>query len=154
MQSLRVRVVTAIVVRHASGHNEWPLEATHYVVTATFTDGTTRVTTGELGSPPQTAPITVNFNAANQNQLPAGGTVQAEMLNPFITVAALIVGFAQMVFLFNLAWSLFNGKESGGKGSGTDAGSTTGAKESKSPAPAASSSSGTGSSTGSKAAGS
>ena len=35
-------------------------------------------------------------------------------LNEFITVMALIVGFAQMVFLFNLIWSLRNGKESGG----------------------------------------
>ena len=31
-------------------------------------------------------------------------------LNAFITVAALIVGFAQMVFLFNLIWSLVKGK--------------------------------------------
>jgi cytochrome c oxidase subunit 1 len=37
----------------------------------------------------------------------------AATLNEFITVAALIVGFAQMVFLFNLAWSLFNGKKAG-----------------------------------------
>ena len=35
-------------------------------------------------------------------------------LNAFITVAALIVGFAQMVFLFNLIWSLFKGKAAGG----------------------------------------
>ena len=35
-------------------------------------------------------------------------------LNAFITVMALIVGFAQMVFLFNLAWSLFRGRPSGG----------------------------------------
>lgn len=35
-------------------------------------------------------------------------------LNSFISVAALIVGFAQMVFLFNLVWSLRNGRESGG----------------------------------------
>ena len=35
-------------------------------------------------------------------------------LNSFITVTALIVGFAQMVFMFNLFWSLKNGKESGG----------------------------------------
>ncbi len=34
-------------------------------------------------------------------------------LNAFITVAALIVGFAQIVFLFNLAWSLRRGKEAG-----------------------------------------
>src|SRR5215207_8836276 len=37
----------------------------------------------------------------------------AETLNAFISVAAFIVGFAQMVFLFNLIWSLFRGKESG-----------------------------------------
>ena len=30
---------------------------------------------------------------------------------PFMSVAALIVGFAQLVFLFNLIWSLFKGKE-------------------------------------------
>jgi cytochrome c oxidase subunit I len=34
-------------------------------------------------------------------------------LNAFITVAALIVGFAQMVFLFNLFWSLRYGREAG-----------------------------------------
>jgi cytochrome c oxidase subunit 1 len=38
----------------------------------------------------------------------------AATLNAFISVAALIVGFAQMVFLFNLIWSLFNGKHAGG----------------------------------------
>ena len=38
----------------------------------------------------------------------------AQTLNAFITVAALIVGVAQMVFLFNLVWSLFKGKASGG----------------------------------------
>ena len=37
----------------------------------------------------------------------------AATLNAFISVMALIVGFAQMVFLFNLAWSLRRGKESG-----------------------------------------
>src|SRR5215216_779848 len=37
----------------------------------------------------------------------------AETLNAFISIAAFIVGFAQMVFLFNLVWSLFRGKESG-----------------------------------------
>jgi cytochrome c oxidase subunit 1 len=37
----------------------------------------------------------------------------AAALNIFITVAALTVGFAQMVFLFNLIWSLFKGKEAG-----------------------------------------
>jgi len=35
-------------------------------------------------------------------------------LNQYITIAALIVGAAQMVFLFNLVWSLFKGKEAGG----------------------------------------
>ena len=35
-------------------------------------------------------------------------------LNAFITVAALIVGFAQMVFLFNMFWSLRHGKDAGG----------------------------------------
>jgi cytochrome c oxidase subunit 1 len=34
----------------------------------------------------------------------------AATLNAFITVAALIVGFAQVVFIFNLVWSLFKGK--------------------------------------------
>src|SRR3954462_13501760 len=38
----------------------------------------------------------------------------AASLNVFITVAALIVGAAQMVFLFNLVWSLSRGKEAGG----------------------------------------
>ncbi len=37
----------------------------------------------------------------------------AHTLNVFITVAALIVGIAQMVFLFNLVWSLFKGKPAG-----------------------------------------
>src|ERR1700726_1909948 len=37
----------------------------------------------------------------------------AATLNIFITAAALTVGFAQMVFLFNLIWSLFNGKPAG-----------------------------------------
>ncbi len=35
-------------------------------------------------------------------------------LNAFISVVALIVGFAQVVFMFNLFWSLRNGKEAGG----------------------------------------
>ncbi len=35
-------------------------------------------------------------------------------LNAFITVVALIVGFAQMVFLFNMLWSLRYGREAGG----------------------------------------
>jgi cytochrome c oxidase subunit 1 len=38
----------------------------------------------------------------------------AHTLNEFITVAALIVGAAQVLFLFNLGWSLFRGKPSGG----------------------------------------
>jgi cytochrome c oxidase subunit 1 len=38
----------------------------------------------------------------------------AQDLNAFITVAALIVGLAQLVFLFNLFWSLRYGKEAGG----------------------------------------
>src|SRR5467141_4142932 len=36
----------------------------------------------------------------------------AHQLNAFITVVALTVGFAQMVFLFNLVWSLFKGRPS------------------------------------------
>ncbi|MQB41023.1 cytochrome c oxidase subunit I [Rhizobium sp. ICMP 5592] len=38
----------------------------------------------------------------------------AHTLNMFITVAALIVGAAQILFLFNLAWSLRWGKQAGG----------------------------------------
>jgi len=38
----------------------------------------------------------------------------AHTLNAFITVVALTVGFAQLVFLFNLVWSLFKGRPSGG----------------------------------------
>ena len=34
-------------------------------------------------------------------------------LNVFITVAALVVGAAQMLFFFNLVWSLFRGRPSG-----------------------------------------
>jgi cytochrome c oxidase subunit 1 len=37
-----------------------------------------------------------------------------ETLNIFITVVALIVGAAQLLFLFNLAWSLKRGQPSGG----------------------------------------
>jgi len=37
----------------------------------------------------------------------------AATLNEFITIAALIVGFAQMVFLYNLITSVFWGKEAG-----------------------------------------
>jgi cytochrome c oxidase subunit 1 len=35
-------------------------------------------------------------------------------LNAFISVMALIVGAAQIVFLFNLVWSLRHGREAGG----------------------------------------
>ncbi|MEW9804771.1 cytochrome c oxidase subunit I [Mesorhizobium sp. ZMM04-5] len=35
-------------------------------------------------------------------------------LNAFISVAAFVVGFAQLVFLFNLFWSLRHGREAGG----------------------------------------
>jgi len=38
----------------------------------------------------------------------------AQTLNALITVVALIVGFAQLVFLFNLAWSAFKGRLAGG----------------------------------------
>jgi len=38
----------------------------------------------------------------------------AQMLNQWITIAALIVGVAQFLYLFNLVWSLKYGKESGG----------------------------------------
>ncbi len=34
----------------------------------------------------------------------------AETLNAFVTVTALVVGFAQMVFLFNLVWSAYKGR--------------------------------------------
>ena len=37
-------------------------------------------------------------------------TTPVHGLNAFITIAALIVGFAQMVFLFNLVWSLRHGR--------------------------------------------
>ncbi|MBV8704875.1 MAG: hypothetical protein JO118_14325, partial [Acetobacteraceae bacterium] len=78
---LEVKATRAIDARWTlkpdPGHfGVWPRRATHYVVTAAFTDGTTRVATGEMGPPPQTDPITATFNAANKNQLPAGGTVQ------------------------------------------------------------------------------
>jgi cytochrome c oxidase subunit 1 len=38
----------------------------------------------------------------------------AQTLNEAITIAALIVGAVQVVFLYNLFWSYFNGKPSGG----------------------------------------
>ena len=37
-----------------------------------------------------------------------------QSLNAGITVAALVVGAAQLLFVFNLVWSVFKGKESGG----------------------------------------
>jgi cytochrome c oxidase subunit I len=37
----------------------------------------------------------------------------AKDLNAFITIAAIFVALAQLVFLFNLAWSYFKGRESG-----------------------------------------
>jgi hypothetical protein len=59
----------------AQHQNTWPLEATSYSVTATFTDGTTRITTGQMGESPQYGPLTVSFSADAGNALPAGGTV-------------------------------------------------------------------------------
>jgi hypothetical protein len=53
----------------------WPLEATHFQVDATFTDGTTRSTTGAMTGSPQTGPITVTFDGRASNRLPAGGVV-------------------------------------------------------------------------------
>ncbi|MNZ50006.1 Alternative cytochrome c oxidase subunit 1 [compost metagenome] len=38
----------------------------------------------------------------------------AHDLNAIITIAALLVGTSQLLFLFNLAWSLFKGRPSGG----------------------------------------
>jgi cytochrome c oxidase subunit 1 len=38
----------------------------------------------------------------------------AHTLNIFITIMALVVGASQMIFLFNLAWSLSRGRASGG----------------------------------------
>ena len=35
----------------------------------------------------------------------------AETLNAFITVVALIVGFAQVVFIFNMVWSAYKGRQ-------------------------------------------
>jgi cytochrome c oxidase subunit 1 len=37
----------------------------------------------------------------------------AATLNAFVSVVALIVGFAQLVFFFNMAWSVFKGKRAG-----------------------------------------
>ncbi|MDW6025807.1 cytochrome c oxidase subunit I [Mesorhizobium sp. BAC0120] len=38
----------------------------------------------------------------------------AHTLNAFISIMAFIVGFAQLVFLFNLIWSIRHGREAGG----------------------------------------
>jgi cytochrome c oxidase subunit I len=38
----------------------------------------------------------------------------AQTLNAFVSIAAFIVGFAQLVFLFNLIWSLRKGEPAGG----------------------------------------
>jgi cytochrome c oxidase subunit 1 len=38
----------------------------------------------------------------------------AQNLNAFISVVALIVGLAQVAFLYNLIWSLFSGRPAGG----------------------------------------
>jgi len=37
----------------------------------------------------------------------------AQDLNAFVSVIALVVGFAQLVFLFNIGWSMVKGKKSG-----------------------------------------
>jgi len=50
------------------------------------------------------------FDVSDMNFVPPS----AHDLNAFITVMALIVGVAQIIFLFNLAWSLRYGKEAGG----------------------------------------
>jgi cytochrome c oxidase subunit I len=41
-------------------------------------------------------------------------TESAHQLNAFISIMAFIVGFAQLVFIFNLLWSIRHGKEAGG----------------------------------------
>ncbi|UCI33767.1 cytochrome c oxidase subunit I [Mesorhizobium sp. B4-1-4] len=41
-------------------------------------------------------------------------TESARHLNSFISIMAFVVGFAQMVFLFNLIWSIRHGREAGG----------------------------------------
>jgi cytochrome c oxidase subunit 1 len=38
----------------------------------------------------------------------------AHELNAFISIMAFIVGFAQLVFLFNIIWSIRHGREAGG----------------------------------------
>jgi cytochrome c oxidase subunit 1 len=45
---------------------------------------------------------------------PAFVTTPVDGLNAFITIAAWVVGFAQIVFLFNLVWSLRHGRPAGG----------------------------------------
>jgi cytochrome c oxidase subunit 1 len=45
---------------------------------------------------------------------PAFVTTPVDGLNAFISVAALIVGFAQIVFLFNIVWSIRHGRPAGG----------------------------------------
>jgi cytochrome c oxidase subunit I len=45
---------------------------------------------------------------------PAFITTPVHGLNVFITVAALIVGLAQIVFLFNIVWSIRHGRPAGG----------------------------------------
>ncbi|MBI3284783.1 MAG: cbb3-type cytochrome c oxidase subunit I [Burkholderiales bacterium] len=47
------------------------------------------------------------YNFDNYQFIPSS----AQSLNGFITVVALIVGATQLVFIFNLAWSLFRGKK-------------------------------------------
>lgn len=60
-----------------NGHqNTWPREATHYEIIATFKDGTSRTTTGQMTSSPQTGPITVHFDSAHKSRLPGGGQVR------------------------------------------------------------------------------
>lgn len=54
----------------------WPLEATHYEVTVTYKDGTSRTATGKMTSSPQTGPIAVTFDASKDNRLPWGGQVR------------------------------------------------------------------------------
>ncbi len=49
------------------------------------------------------------YNFENYDFIPP----EAAGLNAFISVAALIVGFSQLLFLFNLAWSYFRGRASG-----------------------------------------
>ncbi len=50
------------------------------------------------------------YDLSGMNAIPDS----AQTLNAFITIAALIVGASQMIFLFNLAWSVRRGKPAGG----------------------------------------